>query len=206
MTLPDPTDAEIEAVAKAWRSPHCVKWPAKDDQQFWFVIETTRPYKVVSGPFQSDQVANEALFIMRCELVVTALDAHRVQASGDSDGEAVVIDYTNYRGERGFRRVLPLRWEFSETEWHPGKQWIMWARDVDKGVVRAFAMDCIHSWNREVGPDSHRALPTADREAIREALEMTRFLLADDLDYTAAKEKFVVNRLTAALALIGGPR
>ena len=37
----------------------------------------------------------------------------------DTPGAVVTIDYTNYRGERAYRTVLPVRIWFGETEWHP---------------------------------------------------------------------------------------
>ena len=60
--------------------------------------------------------------------------------------EEVVIDYTNYRGERGLRRIRPLAVRFEASEWHPTKQWLLRAVDVEKGAMRDFAMIDIHSW------------------------------------------------------------
>lgn len=48
--------------------------------------------------------------------------------------------YTNYRGETSKREVIVHHFRFIETEWHPGKQWIMTALDVEKNVLRDFAM------------------------------------------------------------------
>jgi predicted DNA-binding transcriptional regulator YafY len=58
----------------------------------------------------------------------------------------VEIDYTNHAGERGRRRILPLRMTFKSTEWHPVAQWILDAFDVDKLAERSFAVKDIHSW------------------------------------------------------------
>ena len=66
------------------------------------------------------------------------------------DPTTVVIDYTNYRGERSRRRILPNRLWFGAADWHPEAQWILDAWDVEKGVIRSFAMRDIHSWE----PDS----------------------------------------------------
>lgn len=31
----------------------------------------------------------------------------------------VEIDYTNWQKKRAVRIILPLRWDFTATEWHP---------------------------------------------------------------------------------------
>lgn len=60
--------------------------------------------------------------------------------------QMVRIDYTNYRGERAVRRVVPHRLYFGEVEWHSGTQWILDAWDVDKDAIRSFAMVDICRW------------------------------------------------------------
>lgn len=59
---------------------------------------------------------------------------------------AVKIDYTNWRGERRVRRVLPLNFNYRASEWHNGEQWIMTAHDIEIDEQREFAMSGIHSW------------------------------------------------------------
>lgn len=59
----------------------------------------------------------------------------------------VILDYTNYRGERSMRRVEPINIEFTSNEWHPEAQWLMTAWDVEKKAHRHFAMKDIHSWS-----------------------------------------------------------
>lgn len=58
----------------------------------------------------------------------------------------VSIDYTNYRGERGIRTVVPERIWFGSTEYHTKPQWLMDAFDVEKQSSRTFAMQDIHQW------------------------------------------------------------
>lgn len=60
--------------------------------------------------------------------------------------QEVLIDYTNWRGERSTRRIRPLRIEFENSEWHPDTQWVLYAVDVEKSAERAFAIRDIHSW------------------------------------------------------------
>lgn len=60
----------------------------------------------------------------------------------------VEIDYTNWRGERALRKILPMRFDFISTEWHPEEQWVCWAQDRKDGAVKAFALAGVHSWKR----------------------------------------------------------
>lgn len=60
--------------------------------------------------------------------------------------ETVEIDYTNWRGERALRKIVPLSVRFENTEWHPDTQWLLEAVDLERGAVRTFAMRDIHSW------------------------------------------------------------
>jgi predicted DNA-binding transcriptional regulator YafY len=64
--------------------------------------------------------------------------------------QSVDIDYTNHRGERGIRRIVPLGIEFGANEWHPEPQWLLRAFDADKKAVRLFAMKDIQSWSPHV--------------------------------------------------------
>lgn len=58
----------------------------------------------------------------------------------------VWIDYTNHRGERAWRHILPLSLAFENSQWHPESQWIMEAVDLDKNAIRDFALASIHEW------------------------------------------------------------
>ncbi len=64
-----------------------------------------------------------------------------------SEPEFLEIDYTNYSGKRAHYVVEPLDLNFMESPWHPGAQWILTARDVERDVIRHFAWKDIHeSW------------------------------------------------------------
>ncbi len=67
-----------------------------------------------------------------------------------AEGRPVVIDYTNYRGERRERLVHPKGIWYGESPHHAheGEQWFLTAFDVEKGKYRDFAMKDIHSWRR----------------------------------------------------------
>lgn len=59
---------------------------------------------------------------------------------------AVVIDYTNHRGERSERKISPqaIYWD-ENSQWHaPG--WVLRAFCHDRGTIREFALRDIHSW------------------------------------------------------------
>jgi hypothetical protein len=58
----------------------------------------------------------------------------------------VVIDYTNYRGERSERRISPMSIGWGSNQWHPERQWLLSAVDIKKGEIRQFAVKDIHSW------------------------------------------------------------
>ena len=63
----------------------------------------------------------------------------------------LIIDYTNWRGERSMRTVIPERIEFANSEWHPDTQWLLLGWDCEKRAEREFAFSGIHS----VRPLSH---------------------------------------------------
>jgi predicted DNA-binding transcriptional regulator YafY len=59
----------------------------------------------------------------------------------------VLIDYTNYKGERALRHVIPINLWHGTTEHHPHPGWLLQAYAMDRdGAVRDFSMDDIHSW------------------------------------------------------------
>lgn len=63
-----------------------------------------------------------------------------------TDPREVTIDYTNYRGERSLRRILPLGTFWGANEWHREEQWLLSAVDLEKKASRIFAMKDVHSW------------------------------------------------------------
>jgi len=64
--------------------------------------------------------------------------------------QQVVIDYTNYRGERETYRIsIGLgSLAFGYNEYHPEPQWLLnaWVLEDGKTKFRTFAMKNIHSW------------------------------------------------------------
>lgn len=76
----------------------------------------------------------------------------RPYVAGKAAGE-VIIDYTNHRGTRRERTIIPQpgTFRFESNEYHPVPQWLFDALDVEKGVRRTFALQDVHSW-RDVVP------------------------------------------------------
>ena len=67
------------------------------------------------------------------------------------------IDYTNHRGERRWRVILPHNIAYTESPWHKddGSQWVLHATDVEKNETRDFPMKHIHRW---LAPDAREDL------------------------------------------------
>lgn len=55
-------------------------------------------------------------------------------------GVAHRVLYTNYKGERRERCIIPIHLWYGSTEYHPEPQWLMQALDKEKQQVRDFAM------------------------------------------------------------------
>ena len=60
--------------------------------------------------------------------------------------KVVTIDYTNYKGERAPRHIVPMRVDYGKNQWHPKACYMLTAMDVDKNEIRAFAIKDIHEW------------------------------------------------------------
>lgn len=59
---------------------------------------------------------------------------------------AVYILYTNYKGKTAWRHIEPRTLYFGRTHFHPEDQWLLQALDLDKGVMRDFAVKDITAW------------------------------------------------------------
>ena len=59
--------------------------------------------------------------------------------------KAIVFWYRNYKGEEGYRRVIPISMRFGTSEWHKEPQWLLLADDTVNGKQREFAMRDISS-------------------------------------------------------------
>lgn len=67
----------------------------------------------------------------------------------DQADKIVVIDYTNWRGERRHRGIIPtgpIYWS-TGNQWHKEPQWLLTAIDVEDDGVKDFALRDIHQWD-----------------------------------------------------------
>jgi predicted DNA-binding transcriptional regulator YafY len=65
----------------------------------------------------------------------------------------VIIDYTNHRGERSEREIIPAEtyWvDQGENQYHPRPQYLLHAFDIKKNAWRDFAHSQIHSWKPKI--------------------------------------------------------
>lgn len=50
------------------------------------------------------------------------------------------FEYVNWEGKKATRTVEPLKIWYGKTKWHPKKQWLLKAKDLDKNAERDFAL------------------------------------------------------------------
>jgi hypothetical protein len=63
-----------------------------------------------------------------------------------TDTKTVVIDYTNWHGKRGNKRIRPTGIAFMSNEYHPNPCWMLLAVDLDIMDDRTYPFKNIHSW------------------------------------------------------------
>lgn len=70
------------------------------------------------------------------------------QTRGLYEGKEVIIDYTNWRGERRLRRIVPHNMMFGSNQWHTEPQWMLMAVDLEdeknQSAIKSFALSGIH--------------------------------------------------------------
>jgi hypothetical protein len=59
---------------------------------------------------------------------------------GRGTGEPIEFDYVNWKGVKGHRTARVILFSYGSTEYHPEKQWLLEAYDLDKEKIRIFAM------------------------------------------------------------------
>lgn len=104
----------------------------------------------------------EVAFSLLHELA-EAFDYAPVPADGNwRNQQSWDVWYTNYKGERSERHIVPIRVWFGNTEWHPKDQYMMHAFDLDKNEVRDFALKGFVDANYEIGYDNGEGSRLAD--------------------------------------------
>lgn len=58
----------------------------------------------------------------------------------------IKVEYTNYRGEKGIRTIVPLGYEFGSNEYHKEEQWLLKVWDIDRQAERVYAAKEITRW------------------------------------------------------------
>ena len=95
----------------------------------------------------------------------------------------VEIDYTNYRGERAKRVVVPCAMvvasgrrhpdlfpmSFEETPHHKPAQFVFRAFDIRKGAERTYALNDLHSWRGLTATEAQRELEKLADDAHHQA-------------------------------------
>ena len=68
------------------------------------------------------------------------------EISSKAQANPIKVRYTNYRGETAVRLIIPLRFSFGSTEYHPHEQWLLEVWDVEKNALRVYALKDISQW------------------------------------------------------------
>jgi hypothetical protein len=53
--------------------------------------------------------------------------------------KAIKVTYTNWRGERAVRSIVPIEIYWGKTEYHPQEQWLLRVFDVERNAERIYA-------------------------------------------------------------------
>ena len=54
--------------------------------------------------------------------------------------KSIQFDYVNWKGKKSARNAEPVEIIYASNDYHPEKQWLLVAIDLDKGESRTFAM------------------------------------------------------------------
>jgi hypothetical protein len=82
-----------------------------------------------------------------------------MMTTGAGDPPPLLFVYRNHRGEMGLRRVIPISVRHGTNEWYKDPQWLLRARDLDRGAEREFALGniwrvCQPASLRPLGPSA----------------------------------------------------
>lgn len=60
--------------------------------------------------------------------------------------KVVIVDYTNWRGERRRRPIVPVQVCFGTSQYHLGEQWFLLVFDCEDGALKDFALSGFHGF------------------------------------------------------------
>jgi predicted DNA-binding transcriptional regulator YafY len=117
---------------------------------------------------------------------------------------AVDIDYTNHKGERRVRKIVPVGvMHFANNQWYPTDQWLFNAIDIEKNEMRSFSLNNIHGAGNQVSKDSESGSSgdsqsggSADRKRADDA-EAHAKLLQDQIDEVNLRTRTLQDENTA---------
>lgn len=66
-----------------------------------------------------------------------------VDSVPDPEPALFTFGYTNWQGQMSERTAIPLKVYYGSNEWHPEPQWLLMAKDIEKGEIRHFALNDI---------------------------------------------------------------
>lgn len=59
------------------------------------------------------------------------------------EDQPILVLYTNYKGNTGVRKIIPINIRFGNSSWHQEPQYLLKAYDLERKEEREFALkDC----------------------------------------------------------------
>ena len=97
----------------------------------------------------------------------------------------MLVEYTNYRGEPSRRVIVPIRFWWGSTDWHPKDQWLLTAYDCGKDAQRDFAWQDMRPIpnDRTSSPIIALLARAEAAEAERDALQAENARLREAMEY-----------------------
>ncbi len=69
-----------------------------------------------------------------------------IELTEKAKANPIKVGYTNYRGETAVRTIIPIKFYFGSTEYHPQEQWLLEVWDVERDAMRVYAAKDINQW------------------------------------------------------------
>jgi hypothetical protein len=85
------------------------------------------------------------------EAIDEALAAKPLPEELANPSRPIAVDYTNWRGERRVRKIVPVRIFPGSNQWHKEPQWLMEVVEPDDGETKTLAFAGIHGFVEKYG-------------------------------------------------------